>query len=72
MAFIVKGYNEFYEGWLARILEQRQDQQQSVAWQEGWKTADETDRFGRIWALEHEITGSSKSVPHITVTPTKD
>lgn len=72
MAFIVKGYNAFYEGWLARILQQPLDQQQGVAWQEGWKTADETDRHGRMWALECEITGTTKSLPHVTVTPTKD
>lgn len=72
MAFIVTGCNEFYEGWLARLLQQATDPQQSEAWQEGWRTADETDLIGQMWALGQEITGGAKHRPHITVTPTKD
>lgn len=69
MAFIVAGWNPFYEGWLARILQQPLDPEQSVAWQEGWRTADETDLVGQMWALQQEITGGAKHQPHITVTP---
>lgn len=69
MAFIVAGWNPFYEGWLACILAQPLDPDQSEAWQSGWQTADETDAEGLMWALGQEITGSKKSVPHITVTP---
>lgn len=69
MAFIVAGWNPFYEGWLARILQQPSDPEQSEAWQVGWKTADETDLVGQMWALQQEITGGTKHQPHITVTP---
>jgi hypothetical protein len=72
MAFIVSGCNDFYEGWLARLLQQPLDTEQPEGWQVGWQTADETDRVGRMWALEQEITGGAKHSPHISVTPTKD
>lgn len=63
MAYKIAGYNEFYEGWLARVLEQPRDESKTEDWQDGWEMADETGP-ARGTALGPEIKAG-----HITVTP---
>jgi len=71
MPYIVKGWNDFYEGWLARCLEQQKDGDQGESWQDGWDMGNETDDTGRMIALCEEIkigqSGIAKPQPHIIV-----
>lgn len=39
---IIRGSNEFYDGWLARLFDQPRDVTKSDAWREGWDMLDET------------------------------
>jgi len=55
MAYKIRGWNSFYEGWLARCLEQPKDKGQGNAWETGWDMGDETDETGRLLALSEEI-----------------
>ncbi len=38
----IRGWNDFYEGWISQIFQQPFDTTQSEDWQLGWKTAKET------------------------------
>lgn len=38
----VHGYNDFYDGWLARIFGFPLDKKQNASWELGWQTADGT------------------------------
>jgi hypothetical protein len=38
----IRGWNEFYEGWISQIFLQSLDTSRSADWQLGWKTAKET------------------------------
>lgn len=38
----IKGYNDFYEGWISNILFQTRDNTKSDAWLSGYDTASET------------------------------
>lgn len=71
MAYEIKGWNSFYEGWLARCLEQPKDKGQDEFWKEGWYMGDETDETGRLLALSEEIrigqAGIAKPQAHIVV-----
>lgn len=42
MKFILTPCNDFYAGYLTRVLEQPDDKQQNPIWRDGWKMADET------------------------------
>lgn len=71
MAFKIKGWNEFYEGWLSRCLEQPFDKDEDEEWREGWIMGAETDEAGRLNALVEEIRrgqlGTSIPEAHIVV-----
>ena len=71
MGYIIKGWNDFYEGWLARCLEQPDDESQNESWQEGWKMGDETGELGRMLALCEEIrigqAGTALPEAHVVV-----
>lgn len=60
----VKGWNEFYEGWLARVLLQPNDKEQCFEYREGWRMADETGD-NAIAVLQEEIR-----LRHVLVYPT--
>ncbi|MFQ5787383.1 MAG: hypothetical protein ACE5H1_05325 [Thermodesulfobacteriota bacterium] len=70
MPFIVKGWNTFYEGWLANCFEQPFDENKDKAWQEGWKMGDETGEQKMI-AMKNEIklgkSGKAIPQPHVIV-----
>lgn len=56
MAFKISGWNDFYEGYLARCFEQPADRsKKSDGWIVGWKTANETSESGRMMALCEDI-----------------
>jgi hypothetical protein len=42
-AFVVRGCNDIYQGWLSRVLCQPHDETKSIGWRSGWKMAFETD-----------------------------
>ena len=71
MAYIIKGWNDFYDGWLARCLEQPIDINQNESWKEGWNMGNETGEFGRMAALCEEIrigqAGTALPQAHIVV-----
>jgi hypothetical protein len=39
---IVRGYNEFYDGWLAWLFHVPRDETKSDVWKDGWDMAAET------------------------------
>jgi len=42
MKFILSTKNDFYDGWLANVLELPNNPDQSSAWRGGWKMGSET------------------------------
>lgn len=59
----VRGYNEFYEGWLAYVLCQPDDATRPENWREGWKMGEETGPRA-VEALRSEI-----ELGHVQVIP---
>jgi hypothetical protein len=59
----IKGYNDFYEGWLAWILMQPFDKTKSEEWRDGYTMGDETGELA-LEALRPEI-----KIGHIIVEP---
>ncbi|PHJ65026.1 hypothetical protein VF04_04380 [Nostoc linckia z7] len=52
----VKGYNDFYDGWISNILFQPRDNAKSNFWMEGYDMASETGRTQFLFeALKKEI-----------------
>lgn len=52
----VKGWNPFYEGWLAFVFSQPFDESESQSWQDAWKMAEETGAdFITVDVIQAEI-----------------
>ena len=64
---LVQGWNEFYEGWLARVLLIPFHVTKSDAWKDGWRMADETGDSA-IEVLQAEIRLGHICVSHLEVT----
>ena len=55
MPYIIKGWNDFYEGWLANCFGLPCNENRNTAWKEGWKMGEETGAT-KMLALGAEIT----------------
>lgn len=71
MSYKIRGWNSFYDGWLACCLKQSTDETKNDDWRRGWKIANETGEVGRMLGLCEEIklsqSGEAKPCPHIIV-----
>lgn len=75
MPFIVKGWNSFYEGWLANCFDEPFEETQDEAWKEGWNMGSETGPAKMIAMLEEIKQGKTgKTIPesHVVVTEISD
>jgi hypothetical protein len=50
----IRGWNEFYDGWLAWVLMQPHDIAKSDAWKDGWEMGQETSDHA-VMVLRDEI-----------------
>jgi len=57
------GYNDFYDGWLARLFGFPLDQKQNASWALGWQTADETPSIVGV----SEVIAAEIELKHIIV-----
>lgn len=70
MPFVIRGWNEFYEGWLANCLDEPLEDYRDEVWKMGWQMGEETGP-GKMIALLEEIRkgndGTAVPQPHVTV-----
>lgn len=64
MPYIIRGWNHFYEGWLANCLEQSLDNDAHEDWKGGWRMGHETGET-KMLALGEELRRDD--INHITV-----
>lgn len=51
----VKGWNSFYDGWLANIFGQELDESKDEGWKMGWDTAKVPSRLGDVIKAEIKL-----------------
>lgn len=78
--FVIRTRNEFYDGWVAHLLQQPLDDARSDVWKDGWRTGAETIgggptaladlNRGRLWAAFDEDVrlGGNIEVAYVSTT----
>lgn len=65
-AFRLRGYNDFYDGWLARVLHRPRKETENDLWKDGWDMANETGDAGIGEAFVEEMRRTSIGLPAYT------
>lgn len=65
MPILIKGWNPFYEGWLARVFDLPCPNPDNHACRDGWEMGEDTPGTDRVFALIEEL---HQNTGHVIIT----